>query len=320
VSLAPIVATMIGDPCGIGPEVVVKGLGTGDVPGRHLLIGDASVVESAVALANVGLAVRRVSSLEDARFVSGTLDVLDPGNLRPQDVTPGQLSAACGRATTEWMDIALGLARRGAVAAVVKAPTNTEAMRLGGVAPKESSGKTHLFLITGPLRVVHLTDHVPLRQVLNEVTQQNVLALLRLTHESLRRWGFAKPRIGVAGINPHAEGAEEECEIAPAVATARREGIEAVGPVSADSIFRLCVEGAYDCVLAHYHDQGHIAVKTWKFSGNCALNLGPKYIRISVAHGTAFDIAGKGVANHLAMTAAMKTAATLAAGEGFPRE
>ena len=319
-SAAPICATMIGDPCGIGPEVVAKALASGAVPGRSLLVGDASVMESAITLTKSRFSVRRVRSPGEARFERGCLDVLDPATLDAREVTPGRLSAACGRAVTEWMDIALRLARTGEVAAVVKAPTNTEAIKIGGRAAQESSGQTYLFLITGPLRVVHLTDHIAFRDVVAEVTQDKLLALIRLTHDSLSRWGFARPRIGVAGINPHAEGREEDREIRPAVQAARVLGIDAAGPVSPDAVFRQCVQGQYDCVVAHYHDQGHIAVKTWRFIGNCALNLGPPYIRISVAHGTAFDIAGRGVADPLAMIAAMKTAATLAAGEGFPRE
>lgn len=318
---APIVATMVGDPCGIGPEVVVKALASGEVPGRTLLVGDARVVESAIALTKAPLSARKVESIEQARFEPGCLDVLDPGGLRPEDVTPGRVSAACGRAVTLWWEIATDLAKNGRVSAAVKAPVNSEAIRQAGGATPEAvqSGQTYLFLITGPLRVVHLTDHIPLRQVLAQIKQEKILDLIRLTHDSLRRWGIAHPKIAVAGINPHAQGEEEQREIEPAVAQARASGVDAVGPVSPDSVFRQCTEGAYDCVLAHYHDQGHIAVKTWKFTGNCAIVLGAPYLRVSVAHGTAFDIAGKGIADPRSMVEAMKTAATLAAGQGFPR-
>jgi 4-hydroxy-L-threonine phosphate dehydrogenase PdxA len=318
----PVVATMIGDPCGIGPEVVIKALAGSVGPAQPLLIGDAQVVRDAIALTKAPFSVRPVAALEDARFAPGCLDVLDPGTLDYREVTPGRLSAACGKAVSEWWNITTQLARDKRVAAIVKAPTNSEAIRLGGgtahtAAPAPA---TYLFLITGPLRVVHLTDHIPLREVLARVRKDEILQLIRLTHESLRGWGIAAPRIGVAGLNPHAYGDEERQEIAPAVESARALGIDAQGPVSPDSLFRLCAEGVYDCVIAHYHDQGHIAVKTWRFDGNCAVLLGEPYLRVSVAHGTAFDIAGRGIADHRSMAAAIKTAAMLAAGQGFPRE
>jgi 4-hydroxythreonine-4-phosphate dehydrogenase len=316
----PVVAVTIGDPCGIGPEVVVKALGEPGVPGRKLLIGDARVVEQTLAMVRSPLRSRAVDSFEQARFEPGCIDVLDPGTLKSQDVTPGVLSTACGRATLLWWELASKLAEHGKVAAIVKGPINSEAQRAAaGPEPKGTEPvQTHLFLITGPLRVVHLTDHVTLREMLDRVKMQSVLDLIRLMHDSLKRWGIAKPRIGVAGLNPHCYGPEDKQEIAPAVAKAASEGIEATGPVPPDSIFRQCIEGQFDCVVAHYHDQGHIPVKTWKFSGNCALVLGEPYLRMSVAHGTAFDIAGKGVADHLSMTAAIKTVAMLAAGRGFP--
>jgi 4-hydroxy-L-threonine phosphate dehydrogenase PdxA len=316
----PIVATMIGDPCGIGPEVVVKALADGLHPARHLLVGDAQVVRDAISLTRTPLSIRVVSAFEDARFEAGCLDVLDPGTLDRRQVVAGQLSAACGRAVTEWWNITTELAREKKVAAIVKAPVNSEAIRLGGGASSGNpAATTYLFLITGPLRVVHLTDHIPLRDVFAHVRKDRILKLIELTHESLRAWGIAAPKIGVAGINPHAYGDEEKAQIAPAIESARSNGIDAQGPVSPDSLFRLCSEGIYDCVIAHYHDQGHIAVKTWRFDGNCALMLGEPYLRVSVAHGTAFDIAGQGIAEHRSMAAAIRTAAMLASGQGFPQ-
>ena len=316
----PIVATMIGDPCGIGPEIVVKALaeGCGDV--RHLLIGDASVVGAAVELARAKFAVRPIRALAEARFEPGCLEVLDPGTLGPRDVTVGRVSAVCGRAAAKWWDMATALARAGEVDAIVKAPVNSEAMREAGVAAQSGvqPGRTFLFLITGPLRVVHLTDHIPLREVFGHVRKDAILDLIRLIDRSLRQWGVAAPRIGVAGLNPHAYGDEERLEIGPAVEAARGEGMDAQGPVPPDSLFRLCAEGAHDCVIAHYHDQGHIAVKTWRFEGNCAVMLGEPFLRLSVAHGTAFDIAGQGRADHRSMDSALRTAAAFARGEGFP--
>jgi 4-hydroxythreonine-4-phosphate dehydrogenase len=318
-STAPIVAATLGDPCGIGPEVLAKALAGGEVPGRTLVVGDARSLEAAVALVGAQLSVRAVRDLSEARFEPGVIDVLDPGTLDPEDVVPGQITAGCGRAVIHWWDIATRLALDGKVGAAVKGTVSKEAIALGGATQAEPEPPTWLFLITGePLRVVHLTDHLPLAEALQQVTESNVYELLKLTHDSMVRWGVAAPRIAVAGVNPHAQGREETEAIAPAVRRACEDGVRAEGPVSPDSVFRQCLEGRYDCVVAHYHDQGHIAIKTWKFDGNCALNLGSPFIRLSVPHGPAYDIAGRGIADHRSMTEALRTAAALVAGRGFP--
>jgi 4-hydroxy-L-threonine phosphate dehydrogenase PdxA len=316
---APLVVATIGDPCGIGPEVLVKALSTGEGFGRTLLVGDADTVARTIAMTRSPLSMRPCSAFEQARFEPGCIDVLDPGSLRPADITPGHVSPACGRAVVEWWDIATRLAQQGLAKAIVKGPINSEAIRAGGLKEQSPpSGPTHLFLVTGPLRVAHLTDHLTLREMLDLVTRENVSALIHLLDASLKSWGIAGPRIGVAGLNPHCHGPEDREQIAPAVADAAAKGIRVAGPIPADSIFRQCIDGEFDCVLAHYHDQGHVAVKTWRFAGNCALILGTPYVRMSVAHGTAFDIAGKGIADHSSMAAAMRTAAMLSAGKGFP--
>jgi 4-hydroxythreonine-4-phosphate dehydrogenase len=316
------IAAMIGDPSGIGPEVVVKTLATQALDARVLLVGDTGVVADTIALLGAPLTARRIDDVSQARFEPGVVDVLDDGLLDRAACPLGQLSPESGRAVTAWWDIATRLALDEQVDAIIKAPVNFEAIRLSGARPAVSTGvdQTHLLLVTGPLRVVHLTDHVPLREVFAHLRRDAIAELIRLTDASLRRWGVAAPRIGVAGINPHASGDEERLEIAPAIEMACSEGIDARGPVSPDSLFRQCIDGQYDCVLAHYHDQGHIAVKTWRFEGNCALVLGEPFLRISVAHGTAFDIAGRGIADHRSMAAAMRHAATLGGAQGFPAD
>ena len=179
-------------------------------------------------------------------------------------------------------------------------------------------------LISGGLRVVHLTTHRSLRRACDAVTKESVLSMVALTDESFRAWGFAQPRIGVAALNPHASdggliGDEEEREIAPAVASARERGIEATGPVPADIVFHQAIEGRYDAVLAMYHDQGHIPVKVHGFEQSVSVNLGLPFVRTSVDHGTAFDIAGKGVASAVSMVESIVLAAALASGRGLPR-
>lgn len=315
----PVIAATIGDPCGIGPEVVVKAMASPHAPRQVVLVGAAHAVEAAIALTKSGLKVRTIDRLGEASFAAGVLNVLDPGDLAPQDVMPGLPSAACGRAVVKWWELASALAVGREVAAAVKGPVSKEAIALGGARPADPEGPTWLFLVTGgALRVAHLTDHVPLAEALGEVTHDHLLRLIRLVDESLSRWGVAHPRIGVAGLNPHAHGREEAAEIAPAIASARVLGIDAIGPVSPDTVFRQAIEGRYDCVVAHYHDQGHIAIKTWKFDGNCALTLGAPFLQLSVPHGTGFDIAGQGLADHRSMLEALRTAHSLAAGQGFP--
>ena len=177
-------------------------------------------------------------------------------------------------------------------------------------------------LMAGRLRAVHLTTHVPFAESASHVTRENVLGRLRLIDRSFRQWGVGQPRIGVAALNPHGGdagllGGEEPDELAPAVAEAVAEGLNVKGPIPADSVYLQAVAGEFDAVLALYHDQGHIAVKMHDFHGSVSVNLGLPFVRTSVDHGTAYDIAEKGVAEHRSMAEAIRTAALLATGRGF---
>jgi 4-hydroxythreonine-4-phosphate dehydrogenase len=159
-----------------------------------------------------------------------------------------------------------------------------------------------------------------LRQVIDVITADLVAKAIGQVNDAMRSWGIARPRIAVAGLNPHATGDEDRLAIAPGVERARAAGIAVEGPIAPDSVFRQCIEGTYDMVLAMYHDQGHIAIKTWGFSGNCAMILGPPYLFLTIAHGTAFDIVGKGLADPAMILTSMRTAGSLAAGRGFPKD
>jgi len=179
-------------------------------------------------------------------------------------------------------------------------------------------------LMSGTLRVIHLTTHRSLRDACDAVTRENVLSKLELTHQTFQLWGFNAPCIGVAALNPHASdgglvGAEEGEAIEPAILDAKAQGIDAIGPVPADTVFTQAIEGKYDAVLCMYHDQGHIPVKVHGFEQSVSINLGLPIIRTSVDHGTAFDIAGKGVAQAVSMVEAVKLAASIASGRGLPR-
>ncbi len=330
----PAVAVTMGDPCGIGPEVVARALSDPRVYAacRPLVVGNTLAMQQAVALTGARL---RVNPLEDQRDTGrdpAAIDLLDPGNLDPAHITPGQISPQCGRASMEWVAKAARLALDGKVAALATAPLNKEAASLAGYRAighmellQELSGAETVatMLMAKNLRVVHLTTHRSLRLACDYVKKDRILQFLQLTHDSFVGWGTANPRIGVAALNPHGSdggllGSEEEDEIAPAVEAARDRGIDAIGPVPADAIFHQATEGLYDVVLAMFHDQGHIPVKVYGFVESVTVNLGLPFVRTSVDHGTAFDIAGQGVADPTSMLQAIRIAVALAKGDGLP--
>jgi len=318
----PLVAITPGDPCGIGPEVVAKAIASGDPHRvcRPVVVGSAYAMAQGCDVAGVDCRVRRIDDVSAAGTEPGVIDVLDSGRLDPAEIELGIAKATCGRANGAWLEEATDLVRAGAAVAHVMAPVNAEALALGGHArglPGTDPGSLYLTLLAGPLRVVHVFDHIALEDVCRDVSADLVLAALRRTATCLAQWGVADPCIGVAGLNPHARGRQERDAIAPAVVAAFQEGIRAVGPIAPDTVFRHCIEGRYDVVLAMFHDQGHVAVKTWGFVGNCALFLGAPYLFLSVGHGTAYDIVGRGVANHEMILSAMLQAASLATGRGF---
>lgn len=320
---APVVAVTLGDANGIGPEVVVKAVtGADRRQVRPLVVGDSFLVRRALDLIGLDWSVRSVATPAEAQFAEGAIDVLETGTLTAGDLAPGQAVAACGAAVVRGFDVAAGLARTGEIGAMIFGPVNSDAIKRAAVRTRivtPELEQSHLLLVTGTLRVAHLTDHMPLKRVIEqEIKADKILRLLRLADKDLRRWGITRPRIAVAGLNPHCVGDEDRDELVPGIARAAGEGIEAVGPISPDSVFRQCIEGQYDLVIALYHDQGHIAVKTWGFEGNCALYLGAPYLVATVAHGSAYDIAWAGRADPTMMAATLATAASLAAGRGFP--
>ncbi|MCK9990585.1 MAG: 4-hydroxythreonine-4-phosphate dehydrogenase PdxA [Rugosibacter sp.] len=325
----PAVGIVIGDPAGIGPEVIAKSWLTGKLHEacRPVLIGSAAAMERALGFigkkASINVITDPSKVISDLADQVETLDILDTGRMQGDALPLGEDTAVGGRVSAEWLEEADQLARSGVFAATVMGPISTGSMKMAGTLDKVVSptpGESYLLLISGPLRVAHVTDHIPLREVCDLLTKDLVAVTLRKLNAAMQSWGIAKPRIVVAGLNAHAMGREDKEQIAPAVEQARAEGIDATGPISPDTVFRQCIEGRYDIVLAMYHDQGHIAIKTWGFSGNSAIILGPPYTHLSVAHGTAFDIVGKNIADHTMMQSAIVTGAYLAAGRGFPAE
>ena len=329
----PAIAITMGDPCGIGPEVVVKALADPRVYDscRPMVIGNTYAMNQAIKATGLPLAIRETDDPIGAGEDPATVDVVDIHNLNPEDITVGQLSVPCGKAAMEWVTKAGELALAGIVDGIATAPLNKEAAAMAGY---ESIGHTELLqelsgarivptmLMSKNLRVVHLTTHRSLRVACDYVKKDRILDFLQLTHDSFVKWGFPNPRIAAAGLNPHNSdggllGNEEADEIAPAVAAAREWGIDAVGPIPADSVFHQAISGRYDAVLAMFHDQGHIPVKVYGFEESVTANLGLPFVRTSVDHGTAFDIAGQGIAQHVSMLESIRLAVELARGNGL---
>ena len=273
----PVIAITMGDPCGIGPEVIVKALSEPDVHAicRPIVIGSVPALKAALALTNAPLNTRPIDAPDQAEDDLSLVNIIDPQNLDSRQITVGRISPPCGRAAMEWVTAAAHLALNGSVNALATAPVNKEAASLAGYKAighmellQEITGVSAVatMLISGSLRVVHLTTHRSLRVACDYVTRERVLSMLELTHDSFRRWGFTAPRIAAAALNPHASdggllGDEEAEAIAPAVRDAQRRGILAQGPIPADVVFHQAIRGAYDVVLAMYHDQGHIPIK-----------------------------------------------------------
>ncbi len=331
----PVIAITMGDPCGIGPEVIAKALIRPEVAElcTPVVIGNADIMRRAVELTGAGIDVRVVESVEDADCREGSVAVLDIGNYDAAGMVAGEISAVAGKAAMEWVVRAGELCLDGTVAAMATAPLHKEAASLAGYVDighmevlqrLAEAPKVLTMLMSKGLRVVHLTTHRSLRRACEYVTHDNILTALRLTDSSFKTWGVAEPRIGVAALNPHASdggliGDEEATEITPAVESALGEGINAIGPVPADTVFLQGVRGDYDAILAMYHDQGHIAVKMFGFEESITVNLGLPFIRTSVDHGTAFDIAWQNKADATSMMESIRAAADLVTGEGIAR-
>ncbi len=326
------IAVTMGDASGIGPEILVRAFAKENFHARcvPVVVGVTWALEEAVELVGADVSVRAVDTVEDVTGESDTIEVLDLANLKPDDAPTGEVSAACGRAAVEWIESATSLALAGRVKAVVTCPIHKEAVHAAGfigdighqeiLARLTGAKLTATILMNQFLRVAHLSTHKSLIDAARYVTKDNVLAKLRLTVDSLTRWGIARPRVAVSALNPHGGeggllGREEIDEIAPAVDAAVAEGLDILGPYPADSVFNRAINGEFDAVLALYHDQGHIAIKVHHFEDSVTATMGIPFVRTSVDHGTAFDIAGKGIASETSLTRAMDAAITLARGE-----
>lgn len=319
----PVIGIVIGDAAGIGPEIVASSWCAGHAhrSARPVLIGSAEIMRRALAITGVQAEVKVVTEVNNLVGRPDVLEIIDVGELDADKVELGVVQRDCGAALASWLERAREMVLAGELQATVVAPVDTRSLALAeasGSLIDIREGETSLFLVSGRLRVAHLTDHIPLREVSAHITAELISRSLLQLHEALQQWGIPSPRLAVAGFNPHAVGMEEEKEIVPGILHATELGVQVRGPESPDAVFRQCIEGRYDAVLAMYHDQGHIPIKTAAFAGNYVVVLGAPQPYLMVAHGVAHDIAGQGVADDSMLASAMIAAGAMAAGRGLP--
>ena len=324
----PIVAVTIGDPASIGPVIAVKALATGGLRDvcRPVVVGDGWSIDRALASTGVDLRLRTITHPSEGAFVPGVLDLLEVPVDGAETIVWGRVQEAAGRAARAFVERAAMLAIDRDADAIITGPIQKEALKAAGV---KEAGHTELLASiagvadpltmfeTGPLRIFFLTRHLSLADALKRVTADRVLPALRRCAAALVRLGVPKPRLAVAALNPHGGehglfGLEEEEEIRPAVDAALAEGIDVSGPLPADSVFWLAAQGRYDGVLSLFHDQGHIAAKMLDFHRTVSITFGLPFLRTSVDHGTAFDIAGTGTASEVSLVEAIRAAARYA--------
>lgn len=318
----------MGDGAGVGPEIIMKSLSDKAIYDncRPFVIGDAKLLERANTIVQAGLTVRTIASVEEARFEPGVVECIDL-DLLPADLPFGQVSAKAGDAAFRYLEKAIELANAGQIDAICTAPLNKEALHKGGhifpghteILAELTNTKDFSMMLSAPkLKVIHVTTHVGILDAVKMINTDRVYKVIRLAHETLQKAGYAEPKIAVCGINPHAGEnglfgyGEEDEKVVPAVQQAQSEGINVVGPLPADTLFFRTVRGDFDIVVAMYHDQGHGPVKVLGLEAGVNITVGLPIIRTSVDHGTAFDIAGTGIADSLSMKEAIRQAIELA--------
>jgi 4-hydroxythreonine-4-phosphate dehydrogenase len=321
----PLIAVTMGDPAGIGPEIILKALTDETVmaASRPLVIGDRGVLEQVRRISGFQGAIRTVAGPEGGRHTPGAVDLVDLHNVDLGSLQVGVVQGMGGRAALDYLERAVVLAVSGRVDAVTTAPLNKESLRAARI---DFIGHTEILgALTGvsepltmfqvrALRVFFLSRHVSLRRACDLVTRERVLRAIVRCLEALRQLGVVDGILAVAGLNPHCGehglfGDEEVRQIGPAIQEAQRLGHQVVGPVTADSVFHQALQGRYSAVLSLYHDQGHIATKTVDFERTVSVTLELPFLRTSVDHGTAFDIAGTGKASAEGMKEAILVAA-----------
>jgi 4-hydroxythreonine-4-phosphate dehydrogenase len=324
----PIVAITMGDAAGIGPEIIVKALADAELrsKARMLVIGDLRRLQLAAGVVASPLTLRKVAEPSEAQFEEGTIDVLDIDCI-PEDLAWGELSAAAGHGSYLFIEKAVQLAMDRQVDAICTGPLNKAALHAAGhkypghtelLAELTGTEEVSMMLTAPKMRVIHVTTHIGLIDAIAKINGDLVYRTIKRGYELLRASGIENPRIAVCAINPHAGenglfGYGEEAEkIQPGIEKAQADGIDAFGPLPADTLFFLAGRGDFDLVVAQYHDQGHGPVKVLGLENGVNITVGLPVVRTSVDHGTAFDIAGKNIADHESLLEALRQAVDLA--------
>lgn len=327
-STLPVVGITMGDPAGVGPEIILKSLNNKEVyqQCRPIVIGDAKILDRAQQFVNTNLEIITIEDIQEATYEAGKVYCLDM-NLVPADLPIGQVSAEAGHAAFEFLRKAIELANEGKIDAICTAPLNKEALHKGGhiypghteiLAELTNTNDFSMMLSAPNLKVIHVTTHVGIIDAVKMINPERVYKVIKLADETLKKAGYTNPKIAVCGINPHAGEnglfgyGEEEEKVIPGVEKAALEGINVVGPLPADTLFFRTVRGDFDIVVAMYHDQGHGPVKVLGLDAGVNITVGLPIIRTSVDHGTAFDIAGKGIADEKSLQEAIRQAIELA--------
>ncbi len=328
----PILGITMGDPSGAGPEIVTKAWAD---PAMHeiarmVLIGDADCMAQAFRITGAPGAVRRIASVAEARYRRDALDVIDLDDCDVATLQFAKVQAMAGKAAYDAVEKGVRLAQAGEIDALVTSALHKEALNLAGyhyaghteiLADLTGTKSVTMMLTAGDFRVTHVSTHCSLREAIERVKKERVLAVIRLTHAALRQMGIAEPRLAVAGLNPHSGegglfGTEDDEEIAPAIAAGRAEGMNIYPiPMPPDTVFyRMAHRKEFDAVVAMYHDQGHIPTKVLGFAEGVNVTLGLPIIRTSVDHGTVFGKAGKGTADETSLKRAIEVAVAMATG------
>ena len=324
----PLLGITMGDPAGIGPEVTVKALQHAEIYEwcNPFVIGDVRALLRALERVGQQQFERIATPSRQQQPSEQRIYVLDLANADPAQCPIGRISAVAGKAAVEYAFKACDLAMAGEIDALVTAPLNKAAMNAAGfnypghtelLAERTGAGKVTMLLVGPQLRVVHISMHVGLEEAIRRVTEQRVGEVIDLAQQACLALGIAQPRIAVAGLNPHASegglfGNQEALQVVPAVQAARARGLNVSDPQPPDTVFLRAVKGEFDIVIAMYHDQGHIPMKLLAFDSGVNVSIGLPIIRTSVDHGTAFDIAGKGIAKESSMIEALRVAAQMA--------
>jgi len=325
--MEPKIAITMGDPAGVGPEIIAKALKDyhPSFGYKPIVIGDARYLEEICKILKLNINVKRYKQTGDIEFQKGSIPVFHIGYGERHSLKFGTANKHCGDASFNAVTTGVKLAMSKQIDALVTAPICKESWHLAGhlydghtglLADLTNSDKCRMMFVSDKLNVILVTIHLSLKNACDSITRQKVLETIKLGNQHMKKLGISNPNIVVCGLNPHAGesgifGHEEAEIISPAVTDAQQAGISVIGPLPADSLFIKAVNGEYDLVVAQYHDQGLIPVKLVSFDSSVNITIGLPIIRTSVDHGTAFDIAGKGKADHTNLMAAINCAIEL---------